>query len=823
MKKLFSKLMLVAMAAMTFTACEDVPEPYGKPYEKGGGNTEIEGAKGTGTKDDPFNAIAALNYGNGLASGETSGDYYYIKGKVVSIPNDKNGNEQNFNNGNYGNATFYISEDGTAKNQFYVYRALYLGNKKWAQGDPLLKVGDEVVVCSRITNYNGTIETQQNEGFVYELNGENRGGEPSGGGGQEGTPTGEGTLESPYNAAAAIAYCKQVGDTESPKDVYIKGKVVSVSEQYSTQYGNATFVISDDGTDATTGFTIFRALYLGNKKYTSGDQIKEGDEVIVCGKVTNYKGNTPETVQNKAFLYSLNGKSEGGDTPQPGGEAKGTGTLADPYNAAAANAYTSALAADAKSDKDIYIKGKIIDIEEKNQFNTQYGNCTFYISDDGTDSGDKFYVFRTLYLGNVKYTGGDLPKKGDEVIICGKVTNYKGNTPETVANESYIYSLNGKTEGGGTNPQPGGEVKKVTVAEFNAAAVSNDVWYELKGKVTNLKDGDIYGNFDLVDESGSVYVYGLLSEKGGEKKLFQDLVAAKGIKEGSTITIIGNRGEYNGKIEVLNAYFVSIEGGGDNPNPNPGGEVQSVTVAQFNAAAVSNDVWYQLKGKVTNLKDGDQYGNFDLVDETGSVYVYGLLSEKGGEKKKFQELVAAKGIIEGCTLTIIGNRGEYNGKIEVLNAYFVSIEGGGEQGGGGQGGGGEVSGNTLTVDFTAQGYENAQDITTVKLADGTTLTFSAGENKNGPKYYNSGTSIRMYPSNNFTASASKKIASIVLNCSANNAEGNITASPGSVSVNDMTVTISGINSTTTTVTNAHTGTGATSQLRISSMTITYAE
>ena len=35
---------------------------------------------------------------------------------------------------------------------------------------------------------------------------------------------------------------------------------------------------------------------------------------------------------------------------------------------------------------------------------------------------------------------------GDEVIICGKLVNYKGNTPETVANKNYIYSLNGKTK-----------------------------------------------------------------------------------------------------------------------------------------------------------------------------------------------------------------------------------------------------------------------------------------------------------------------------------------------------------------------------------------
>ena len=218
------------------------------------------------------------------------------------------------------------------------------------------------------------------------------------------------------------------------------------------------------------------------------------------------------------------------------------------------------------------------------------------------------------------------------------------------------------------------EVKKATIAEFNAAAESTDVWYQLTGTVKNLKDGDQYGNFDLEDETGSVYVYGVLSEKGGEKKKFQELVAAKGIKNGDKLTIIGNRGSYNDKIEVLNAYFVSVESGSDTPDPQTTEEVKVVTIADFNAAAESTDVWYQLTGTVKNLKDGDQYGNFDLEDETASVYVYGLLAEKGGEKKKFQELVAAKGIKEGSKITIIGNRGSYKEKIEVMNAYFVSIE-----------------------------------------------------------------------------------------------------------------------------------------------------
>ena len=233
--------------------------------------------------------------------------------------------------------------------------------------------------------------------------------------------------------------------------------------------------------------------------------------------------------------------------------------------------------------------------------------------------------------------------------------------------------------GGGGGSQTGADGSTiVSIADFNAAPVSTEVWYQLTGTVKNLKDGDQYGNFELVDESGSVYVYGLLSEKGGDKKKFQELVAAKGIKEGSKITIVGTRGEYNGKIEVMNAYFISIdnsgEGGGGGGSTTGADGSTIITVADFNAAAESTDVWYQLTGTISNLKEGDLYGNFDLTDETGSVYVYGVLSEKGGAKKKFQELATAKGIANGKTITIVGNRGKYGDKIEVMNAYFISVK-----------------------------------------------------------------------------------------------------------------------------------------------------
>ena len=141
-----------------------------------------------------------------------------------------------------------------------------------------------------------------------------------------------------------------------------------------------------------------------------------------------------------------------------------------------------------------------------------------------------------------------------------KTSNYATSQDILVDDAELLTSDGGLADGSGDSGQGGsesGEVQTVTVAQFLAAAESNSTWYQLTGTISNLKDGDNYGNFDLTDATGTVYVYGVLSEKGGAKKLFQDLVSAHGLKNGSTITIIGNRGSYQGKDEVTNAYFVS--------------------------------------------------------------------------------------------------------------------------------------------------------------------------------------------------------------------------------------------------------------------------
>lgn len=271
---------------------------------------------------------------------------------------------------------------------------------------------------------------------------------PNGGNGGETTTEvaeGNGTVDSPYNPLAVVQYIKSLEAGVNSSDyVYIKG-IVSSTKEISAQFGNASFYISADGTTTGTQFYVYRVKGLGNKNIASDDEVKVGDEVIICAKVVNYGGNTPETVQGEGYIYALNGKTEGGTTPSTG-QATGDGSKENPFNSVAANQMASKLASGAKTDKQYYIKGKVVSVKEP--FSAQFGNASFYISDDGKED-NKFYVFRTLYLGNEKWTEGKTNVAvGDEVVVCGSLINYMGNTPETVQGETYLVSL--KSNGGGT-------------------------------------------------------------------------------------------------------------------------------------------------------------------------------------------------------------------------------------------------------------------------------------------------------------------------------------------------------------------------------------
>ena len=156
-------------------------------------------------------------------------------------------------------------------------------------------------------------------------------------------------------------------------------------------------------------------------------------------------------------------------------------------------------------------------------------------------------------------------------------------------------------------------IEKLTVNEFLAKKVSSTVYYELTGTVTKLTN-TTYGNFDLKDNTGSVYVYGLLTEKDGESKKFTTL----GVKEGDRITLVGTRGEFKNddgstKDEVLNAYYVSHE------------SCKAFTAA-LDKASVTSDA-----GTATIKITADDDVNWTITNDNEAVFT---LSETSGTGSK---------------------------------------------------------------------------------------------------------------------------------------------------------------------------------------------
>lgn len=115
----------------------------------------------SGSLENPFDVTDACNYANSLENGSTSQERYYIKGKISKIVNAFNSSS--------GNATFYISDNGTT-NQLYVCMTYFLQGKSWKDNDAIA-IGDEVIIYGKLANEKGTLKTANNESFIYSLNG----------------------------------------------------------------------------------------------------------------------------------------------------------------------------------------------------------------------------------------------------------------------------------------------------------------------------------------------------------------------------------------------------------------------------------------------------------------------------------------------------------------------------------------------------------------------------------------------------------------------------------------------------------------------------
>ena len=260
MKKIIYSLFVLAMAAFTFSSCEDVPAPYDMPTKP---ETPELQPTGSGTAADPFNIAAVEKYIDEGGSAETE---IYDKGKVVSV-------KQGSFDPQYGSLKYYISEDGTATNQFYVYNGYAGPNRTKFSGEDALKPGDEVVICGKVDNYQGTKEFLVGN-YIVSLNGQ-------GGTTTPDTPT-DGYINETFNKSFGTFTLKNIKGTPWVIDSYGYAK--------ATGYENTSKV-----TTPSESYLVSKAIDLSSSK---GATLK----FSYILRYATYNGEPTEGVKNQVLI-----------------------------------------------------------------------------------------------------------------------------------------------------------------------------------------------------------------------------------------------------------------------------------------------------------------------------------------------------------------------------------------------------------------------------------------------------------------------------------------------------------------------------------------
>ena len=275
------------------------------------------------------------------------------------------------------------------------------------------------------------------------------------------------------------------------------------------------------------------------------------------------------------------------------------------------------------------LTGKITEV-----VNTQYGN--FYFEDE---TGTAYVYGLVTPDGKTQTQWAAAGLKVNDVITVMGARNEYGGSPQ-MTNAVYV-----SHEVGEASP-----IVDATIADFLAAEKSG-IQYRISGVVTSIAKAE-YGNIYIKDATGEVYVYGI-----GAKGEFETL----GVEVGDIVTLISNRGEYNGTPQAANSVVEKKI------------DVTAVdNIAALLATEESKSVYYMISGTVSGMDAAGAYGNIYLNDETGSIYVYGVLAGWNGTKGAFADLVAATGLKDGDTLTIIGCHSSYNGTKQIVNALYYS-------------------------------------------------------------------------------------------------------------------------------------------------------
>lgn len=300
---------MAAIAAFTFSSCEDVPEPYTQPTKPDAGGTTDPTQKGS--ESNPYTVAEAIAL---IKAGTAPSTAVCVKGKITAVT---------FFNETYSSLSYNIADEGSS-DVIEVYSGKGKDGANFSSKDDL-KVGQTVVVkgiVKAFTKNDGTIvnEIDKNSTIIsIENTGTTTPDTPA---------TGKGSLSDPYNVAEAIAAIK--AGTAPTTQVYLTGTISDVAF-YNTQYKSITYYISDDGKGKD--MQVYSGKGLNGADFASKEDLKVGQKVTILGKImkfTDKNGNDIMEVDKTSSIVKIEGEGTGGEVkpdpkpdPTPGEVATG--------------------------------------------------------------------------------------------------------------------------------------------------------------------------------------------------------------------------------------------------------------------------------------------------------------------------------------------------------------------------------------------------------------------------------------------------------------------------------------------------------------------
>ena len=303
MKKIIYSLFVLAMAAFTFSSCEDVPAPYDMPTKP-----ETPELSTDGTEANPYTVADAK-----IAA---TGTNVFVKAFIVGYVPDKALNEAIFGDAASAenaptNILVAASADETNVTNCMpiqlpagaIRTALNLKNNPG-------NLKQEVILCGNIETYFGA--TGLKSVAYAKIGAKEIGTKPGGPTTTPDTPsTGKGSASDPYTVAEAIAAIKAGAPTY---EVYLTG-IISEVDYYNETYKSLSYYISDNG--KSKDIQVYSGKGLNGADFTSKDDLKVGQKVTIKGiiKAFNKNGTDFMEVDKNSTIIKIEGEGTGGEVP----------------------------------------------------------------------------------------------------------------------------------------------------------------------------------------------------------------------------------------------------------------------------------------------------------------------------------------------------------------------------------------------------------------------------------------------------------------------------------------------------------------------------